>query len=347
MKRFVVIVALLLVLAGLTAQETQTSNALVISGSVSSGIVFNNLANNLFVSSIPGLSGTTNLSNIELLISSEIFNPENQFSLYKGIFSSSSGLGFSAGIVMNVADLFDTTKSASKTSFTSDTSGYPLIQKMIDWYVNNRDRYGLPATPFGTSWPSTSYGASAGRYRFITGNTVEPIEWVVWDQAKWSDARALYQDIKNAIEATIEAMTTSVTTGGGEHINQFDFRTLPADQQALVIKEQEASDSFNSYVYGSSASFAINGVTIEKGWLSFTNIAGVLDARLDFTGASMRQGALVASPRAVQEKSGLALTLAMRRGLLPGLGLSLGSFVSGGTASKTEDWNTKDRKSVV
>ena len=211
---------------------------------------------------------------------------------------------------------------------------------MIDWYDANRLRYGLASNPFGSAWPSTAYGSETGRYRFIVGERVEPIGWVTWSDEKWADARALYTDMKKAILDSIEAISTDVNSGSGNHINQYTYAALSDVRKALVLKEQEAYDRFLSEVFGEDSSFSIYGLRFRKAYLAVTNLAGFLDARLDFAGSRLSVGSLVASPRAGQDDSGTALRLGLATGLVQGLSLSMAGNFAGGIPSTAEDYDT-------
>jgi len=337
-KRLAAMCAILSAFAiAIAAQEAVQETGPVLSGSVSAGFVENNLFGNPFVEDIPGLSGELGDATVELRLSSLAFLSAIDRSLYKGVESEERRMGFEAGLSLDLADLLDLGSASSEDDFNADTSGYPFIQRMLDWYVNNRARYGLPAQ----TWPTTSYGMSSGRYRFIYGNTAEPIEWVVWTQEKWSDARSLYTDLEDIINAAIEAVSPDVTSGSHETINQYDYLSLTPQAQRLVLLEQEAAASFQDHVYGSDSSLAQNGVKIRNAWLTLTDVFGVMNARFDFKGPLLSVGSLVRSPRTAQEESGPLLALSMAPGLIPGLSVSLSTAITGGTPSVAEDWNTK------
>lgn len=337
---------LLLCLAALAFIRAQESPALVgplFEGSLQAGFVDTNLFSDPYIEAVPGFSSSFSAARLELKFSSKLARASIERSSYKGLITSRSQVGYELYLAADIADLYDFHESTSKISLSSDSSGYFLIQKMIDWYDNNYRRFGLSSKPtiyVAGGWPTTSYGSESGRYQFIKGETAEPIQWVVWSDDKWADAFALYTDIRKAILDTIEGITNNVTTGSGDHINQYSFASLTELEKAKVLREQEAHDDFIKAVYGSSSSFSIEGIHFRKAYLAVTNIGGVLDARMDFVGMQLSTGTLVKSPRAAQEDSGAALRLSLAPGLVRGLSLSLvGDFVSGDSSS-SEDYNT-------
>lgn len=329
--------AALALLAGLAwAQEQSQQAGPILSGQITAGFVDANLLGDPFVSDVPGFSGILS-TDLELRLSSSAYRAAADRSVYKGVLTETRGLGYEFGAVIDMADMLDLGSVTSKASFDADTSGYPLVQPMLDWYSNNYARYGMPPM----SWPTTSYGASSGRYQFIHGHTAEPIEWVAWDQAKWSDARALYVDLVDAIKNAIEAISPDVTSGSGEHINQYSFQALSAPAKEKVLAEQDAYDGFQAFVYGSNGALSVNGIKIVKAWLAFTNLFGVMDARLDYKGSALSAGSMVRSPRSAQPEAGSTLRLAMAPGLVSGLSASITAALAGGVSSEAEDWNTK------
>jgi len=340
-KRLFALVLLGSALAAPFAQETTTKMGPVLSGVFSAGFANGNLLSDPFVEGTPGFSSGYPDAAVELRLSALALTSVTDTTLYKGILSATRRVGYEAGLVLDLADLLGVTGATYEEDSNADTSGYPMIQRMVDWYEDNAARYGLASNPFGSSWPTTSYGSSGGRYRFIHGATVEPIEWVSWTQAKWADAQALYTDIHYAILTEIEAISDDFTSGSGEHVNQFSFSALSASRQAAVLAEQEAYDGFLEFVEGHDSSLSIDGVVIQKAWVTFRNIGGLLDARLDLSGATLYAGRLVRSPRAGQSESGAAVAVSLAPGFVPGLSASLSANLAGGLSTVAEDWNTK------
>lgn len=337
-RNFVILsFALIALTATVAAQETLSLAGPRLAGSATAGFADFNLLGNPFVADVPGFSGGLFLADIELTLSATASRSPLDRTWYEEDFRVARTLGYEAGIKLDLAELLETEAATYEADFDADTSGYPQVQRMIDWYVDNRARYGLPVIV----WPTTSYGASSGRYRFIYGNTAEPIEWVSWTQDKWSDARALYTDLKDTIQTAIEGISSDVTSGSGDPINQYAFRLLTAEQQAAVLAEQEAYDRFEEYVFGGDSSLTIGGVKVQAAWLSLSNVFGFLDLRFDFVGSVLSTGTLVRSPRASQAEAGSSLRLALAPGLVPGLSLSLAAAASGGISSIAEDYNTK------
>jgi len=116
---------------------------------------------------------------------------------------------------------------------------------------------------------------------------VEPIQYVAWTQEKWSDALALYKDVLYSIQQAIEAIDPNISSAAT--INQYDYAALSAGEKALVLKEKQASESFEEYVFGSSSSLSIDGIKLRKAYLALSNIAGAIDARTE-QNCSWRQG---------------------------------------------------------
>lgn len=331
------LLALLALVATATAQEALSLSGPKLAGTTTAGFADFNLLGNPFVADVPGFTGGLFLADIELVLSAAASRSAIDRTYYEDQYRFERVLGYEAGLKLDLAELLETEAAAYEADFDADTSGYPQVQRMIDWYVDKRARYGMASI----TWPTTDYGAASGRYRFIYGNTVEPIEWVSWTQDKWSDARALYTDLRDAILSAIENISGDITSGSGDPINQYAFRLLTAEQQAAVLAEQEAYGSFEEYVFGSDSSLSIGGVKVKAAWLSLSNVFGFLDLRFDFLGSTLSTGTLVRSPRASQDEPGSSLRLALAPGLVSGLSLSITAAASGGIESVVEDYNTK------
>jgi hypothetical protein len=331
-----------MVLAGtiMAAQEKPVYSGPTMSGEVTAGFVDNNVLSNPFVESIPGFTSSFYGTSFEINFSSTLSRSRIVNTSYDGVISTSRQVGYEFCLAFDFADLYDFEAATYETKVDAESSGYSLIQKMINWYDSHRRRFGLPDNPCGTAWPTTAYGAEGGRYQFIVGERVEPIGWVSWNDDKWADARALYTDIRKAILDAIETISPDVNTGGGNHINQFTYASLVAAKKALVLKEQEAYDAFFNDIYGESDDFGLDGIKARKAYLSVTGIADCLDLRLDFAGSKFSVGRLVGSPRAAQEDTGASLKAGLATGLVEGLSLSLRSDFVGGLSSTAEDYDT-------
>ncbi|MBN1243251.1 MAG: hypothetical protein JXA15_11165 [Spirochaetales bacterium] len=337
LKRNIVPLLLALIAFAAGAQESVSVPGPKFVGSATAGFADFNLLRDPFVADVPGLTGGLFLADVELIFSATATRGGIDRTWYEDQYRVERTFGYEAGLKFDLAELLAVESATYEADFDADTSGYPEIQRMIDWYVDNRERYGMAAI----AWPTTSYGASSGRYRFIYGNTAEPIEWVSWTQDKWSDARALYTDLRDAILGAIENISGDVTSGSGDPINQYAFRLLTAEQQEAVLQEMEAYTRFEEYVFGSDSTLSIGGVKVKAAWLSLTNLFGLLDLRFDFLGSALSTGALVRSPRASQDEAGSSLRLALAPGFVPGLSFSITAAASGGIESVVEDYNTK------
>jgi len=335
-----------LLAAGLVAfaQEAPQQSGPLLSGQFSFGLGDFNALDEPLYESVPGVSADNDAGLLEIRLSSTLSRQPTDSTLYKGLLRTERRFGIDAGLSLDMTDLLSISEATYKDSFDADDSNYSLIQPMIDWYANNRARYGLSRYPYSFNaagnWPKTSYGAETGRYQFIHGSTVEPSAWVKWTEEKWADARALYMDIRYAIEAEIESISNDVTTSGGDHINQYTYANLSEARKAKVDLEQRAYDEFYETVTGSDSALEIGGLKIQKAWLSFRNIAGVMDARLDFSGVTLYSGAMVQSPKASQDDSGAGLRLSLAQGLAPGLSVALSANAAGGVESEAEDYDT-------
>jgi len=307
---------------------------------MSGGFANLNLLDDPYVASIPGFSSQFSAALLEIKLSSQVSRKPLDFTQYKGLIASSSRIGYEVGASLDMADLLAQSGGTSKATLDADSSGYSYIARMINWYENNWRRYGLASNPYGASgWPTTSYGSESGRYRFIYGSSVEPAQCVSWSQDKWSDAYALYKDVLYSIQTAIEAIDPAVS--GAADINQYDYAALSTSARALALKEKQASDSFEKYVFGSDSDLSVGGVKVRKAYFTLTNIAGFLDTRFDLVGASLTSGSLVVSPRAGQDDTGAKLQFGLAPGFIPGLKVALSGDLTGGLSSIVEDYDEK------
>lgn len=261
------------------------------------------------------------------------------YTQYQGILASRQQLGYEVGLTLDLANLIDYSAAATAGTVDANSDGYSYLIRMVNWYENNWQRYGLASNPYSDgSWPTTSYGSESGRTRFIYGHGVEPIECVVWTQAKWSDALALYKDVLYSIQQAIEKISAYSDVG---EMSRYTYDTLSESEKEKVLREKQASESFNEYVYGSSSALSIAGLKVRKAYFLLSNIGGIFDARFDLTGAQLSSGVLVGSSRAAQECSGGLVRIGLAPGFIPGLDLSAAIDFTGGIASVVQDYNSK------
>ncbi|MCP4131356.1 MAG: hypothetical protein GY754_10285 [bacterium] len=249
------------------------------------------------------------------------------------------------GMTFNIDDAFTFIAETSEDNENPDTneSYYNNIQKMIDWYVNNRDRYEMDQYPNGlTEWPTSFYGA-APRYQFIIGNTVENTKSVAWTDDKHDDARALFTDIKDAILAEIQDISTIVdVTNTSTFSQEIVSGLIPAEKTAFLL-EKEAYDSFME-AYRGSSSDATLGDLISDGYITIKDIGGVLDVTMEYNGREVSIGHAIESVRAKQENPllGVEAALALGEDVLPDFSASLLVVLTEGEESSPEDWETKE-----
>jgi len=271
------------------------------------------------------------------------------------VFGSSLNLNtiFSEPIKNETIELglsFDVTKAISFTegmdsdsSYTSsDNNLYTKIQRMIDWYINNRDRYKMSDYPGNYTdnggWPTTLYGTKT-RYQFIIGNSVEDINSVAWTSNKWDDASQLYTEIKDHIKEEIYAISTEVDRA--DDVDQFTIETLSVADKEMVLKEKEAIESFNSYVFGDSTS-AEMGELLNYGYIKIKNVLNIIDIVFEYKGADIEVGKALKSTRTSQGNSlvGMKMDLSLPEDVLPQLTAGVLVALTEGKASEAEDWES-------
>ena len=99
-----------------------------------------------------------------------------------------------------------TAETSKATTTSSQRNYYEYVQKIIDWYENNRYEYGLPSI----AWPTTTYGGETNQTKFITGSTCLEQQDVAWTEAAWADARLLFTNVKATVEARINAISSDI-----------------------------------------------------------------------------------------------------------------------------------------
>jgi hypothetical protein len=339
---------MLLFFAGIAVagQDKASSPASLLSGSITVGAGEGNLLGSPYASDIPGFSTTLSTASVALKFSDAVSHSYLDVIQTADEIYTSTRFGYEAGVVFDAANLYAFTAPTSKYGSNGDSSFYNLIQSMIDWYESNRGRFGLAGSPYPTGvWPTDNYdGSPSGRTRFIYGSTVEPITVVAWDFTKWYDAQKLYSEIKLKIELAIDDISAEASSG--RIIDQYAYQTLPLDKKALAQKEIKAWNDFRAISEGVDTKAALSGPLIQSAYLRFTNIGGLLDARLDFAGAKVSSGSLVPSTRLDQPATGPALALALPVGLLPGFSLSAKTSLVGGAASVIENFETKNLEAL-
>jgi hypothetical protein len=344
-KRHVAPIFFLILLAAdlaLAAQDKATPPASQLSGSIALGVGERNLLGSPYVQDTPGISSSISTASASIKFADGVAYP--YLDIYQPLeeVRRATRMGYEAGVVFDAARLLSYLPQTTRISSNGDSSYYVLLQPMIDWYENNRGRYGMSASPYSTGlWPTDNYdGSSSGRTRFIYGRTVEPISYVAWDFNKWYDAQKLFNEIKLKIELAIDGISPDASSG--KIVNQYSYQALPQAKRVLAQNELKAWTDFHAIVDGVDAKASLNGPNFQSAYVKFTNIGGFLDARLDFTGAKLSSGILIPSARMDQPATGPALGLALPAGLIPGLNLSVAASLVGGSASIVENYETKN-----
>ena len=299
-----------------------------LNGSFEFSISDKNLLNNQYAGTEvgPAFDSTLNLNTI-------FSEPLNDETLEMGM-----------SIDLNSLNNFIEGKDSDSSYTSSDNNLYTKIQKMIDWYINNKARYGMSDYPGNYSanggWPETLYGTST-RYQFIIGNTVEDIDSVAWTSEKWDDASQLYTEIKTHIKDEIYAISNKVDRA--DDVDQFTMDSLTSDEKEQVLKEKEAVESFNDAYLGSSTDPEM-GELFTSGYIKIKSIFNILDLTMEYKGSNVEIGRSLSSTRASQENSliGMRLDLALDEEILPNLSAGVLVVLTDGEESETEDWESMD-----
>jgi len=249
------------------------------------------------------------------------------------------------GLTFNIDDALNLTDAKSRDSSPdgTDNNGYDKIQKMIDWYINNRSRYGMSDYPdafTGTGWPTTFYGGTAG-YQFIVGNTAEDINSVIWTSDKWDDAYRLFDDIKTEVLDEIEKISPYVLDSDGNY-SQFEIDGMTVAEKQLLLDEMEAYRSFREAYLGTSSSAAL-GDLVSDAYIRFNNLFNFMRVSLEYNGRDIETGRAIKSSRASQGDSmlGIEVALDLDEDILPNLSASLLTVLTEGEAKTAEDWAEK------
>jgi hypothetical protein len=345
-KRFVLFVSLFAAGFGIFAQDKPASPASMLSGTLTLGAGETNLLDSPYVSDIPGLSSSLSAASVSLKFGDGAAYSYLDLSEEEEVIMRSTRMGYEASVVFDAANLYTYVAATTKTSVNGDSSFYSLLQPMIDWYENYKGRFGMAASPYSTgSWPTDNYDSSAsGRTRFIYGKTVEPMACVAWDSTKWYDAQKLVSEVKLKIEDAIDAISPDASSG--KIVDQYAYAALPEAKRNLAQNELQAWTDFHAITDGTDSKATLSGPNVQSAYIKFTNIGGVLDARLDFAGTRLFNGSLVASSRMDQPATGPGLALALPVGLIPGFNLSAATSLVGGKASVIENYETKNSEAI-
>ncbi len=304
----------------------------------SSGV--KNLEDNPDLEVIPGLSSDYN-ADLNLKIKGK-FTRDSEWSVEKadGI-TDNSGIGYEASVTMDLSKLYVASSTTSSYTSASDVNHYSLIQPMIDWYEANMAKYGLPYDPCkaGSAWPTTSYGASSGRYQFIRGSQVEKASDVNWTTTVWGDAEALYQEIKYDINSAIDNLYTDVFATGD--VSQVMYASMSGSNKKLAELKMKAKREFKKIYNGTTTTESNTFLdAIDSAYIKITNIGHVADARVDFLGKRLTVGDSLYSLLAGQSTTGSAVTVSMKKGLIQGLDAGVAAGIAGGDERDAENYDT-------
>lgn len=336
------ITAVICSLLSLQAQDTTKKLFPDFSSTIETSFGAKNLDGSSESTEIPGISAGGINADLNLKIKGS-FSRASEWSVEKenGI-EQKSGIGYEAGLSVNMAKLYEAAAENSGYTAASDTNFYSLIQPMIDWYEANRARFGLPynpcKTPGGSPWPTTSYGGSSSRYRFIIGATVERSDDVAWTTAKWADAQALYNEIKNDISTAIDELYAGDLSTGD--VSQFVYAGLSDADKRKAENKQKAIKEFKDVSSGTAeAASALSAIS--EAWIKITNIGHAADVRLDFAGRKLSAGNMLVSGLAGTTCKGSALAVSLKNGLVPGLEAEVAAGLAGGEAQTPENYDTQ------
>jgi len=332
---------------GLAAQDKPTAPASQLSGVVTMSVGESNLLNSPYVAGIPGISSGLSAAGASIKFTDGVSRSYLDVSQPADEIIRSRRIGYEAAVVFDAAALYAYTTQTTKLGSNGDSSFYSLLQPMIDWYENNKGRFGLASNPYSTgSWPTDNYdGSTTGRTRFIYGKTVEPLAWVAWNFSKWYDAQKLVSEIKLKIELAIDGISPDASSG--KIIDQYSFAQMPQARRDQAQAELKAWTDFHVVTDGVDSKATLAGPLVQSAYIKFTNIGGVLDARLDFAGAKVSSASLLPSPRMEQPATGPALGFALPIGLVPNLSLSATASLVGGSASIVENYETKNSEALA
>ena len=347
-------VSSLCTLGALHAQDSYSGLYPEITTSLTVSSGFTNLNENPDLETVPGLSSDYT-ADFELLLKGN-FKRLGEWGVEKndGI-QNKSGVGYEAALTVDLAKFFEIAEGSSASSMSgSYSNNYTLIQDMINWYEANMSRLGLPydpcgtvmGTPLGTMWPTDTYGGGSGKYVFISGSTCEKASDVNWTTSVWMDAYQLYQEIYTDISTVLENLYTDTVLFTTENyhfptsdITEIEYSSMTSKAKKMAEIREKAKNDFYKVANGKTDSISVADA-ISTAYVKFTNIANVMDVRMDFLGKRLSAGTNIQSYLAGQSTTGAALKTSLKQGLIPGLEAGLSVGIAGGTEQDTEDYNT-------
>ncbi|MBP3709066.1 MAG: hypothetical protein J6I73_01445 [Treponema sp.] len=341
-KKLLVLGTLVVFVAGIAfARDTKKKVQPDFSATIEAGAGWSNLGKNETLEEIPGFSDSGVSSTLDLKLKGSFFRASEWGVEKENGILQKSGVGYEVNISTNMAKLYELAFGKDYAS-SSDTNYYSLIQPMIDWYEANRVRFDLPynpcGTPDGSPWPTTAYGASNSRYRFIVGSTVERADDVAWNTTKWADAQALYNEIKNKIGEAIDNLyALELSTGD---VSQFQYAGLSDSMKRKAELKQKAKAEFAKVSSGKSDGITFKEI-VPSAYVKVTNIANMFDIRADFTGSRLAVGSMIVSQLAGTREKGSSLAVTLKNGFLKGFEADVVLGIAGGEKQIAENWDTQ------
>lgn len=334
-----VILASWMAVQALSAQVVEEFRAPRLQGETTLRLGWQNFTGSSTTSATPGVSAEVDSSNLSLTLDGKASLPSvRPVRTSDGDWKVDS-VGYEVGLKVDGLKAWTFTPGTSRTSSSSTDSSYSRVQAMVDWYENNKARFGLPENPFGAAgWPGSSYGSETGRYVFLKGSEAEGASDVVWSSQRWADALALSNDIQAKIEYAIDHLASDVVSTGD--VDQYVYQALTAEGKKKALNKQRALKSFRKVVSGTSTSAAFQGPQLSSAWVALANLGGLVDLRADFLGATLQTGALIRSPRASQSESGAVVSMGLNPSVLPGFSARVAVDAVGGIAQTVENWDT-------
>ncbi|MBQ9495542.1 MAG: hypothetical protein IJR50_07900 [Treponema sp.] len=341
MRKLIVVPLLIAVATYSFAQDTKKKLQPDFSATIEGGAGWSNLGRNETLEKIPGVSDSGVSSTLDLKLKGSFFRASEWGVEKENGILQKSGVGYEVNISTNMAKLYELAFNKDYSA-SSDTNYYSLIQPMIDWYEANRARFNLPynpcGTPDGSPWPTTAYGASSSRYRFIVGSTVERADDVAWNAIKWRDAQDLYNEIKNKISEAIDNLYASELSTGD--VSQFQYAGLSDNMKRKAELKQKAKTEFAKVSSGKSDGITFKEI-VPSAYIKVTNIANMFDIRADFTGSRLAVGSMIVSHLAGTRERGSSLAFTLKNGFLKGFEADVALGIAGGEKQIAENWDTQ------
>ncbi|MBP5251491.1 MAG: hypothetical protein J6Z17_03650 [Treponema sp.] len=340
MKKITFLIFAAVLVLPAAAQDSGTALHPEFGADVSFSSGYFNIDENETVKEIPGLSSGYD-ANLDVTIKGS-FSRASEWAVEKedGI-EARNGIGYEAGLGIDL-NLLNNAVNNTGYSESSTTNHYSLIQPMIDWYEANWRKYRLPSPQNlgfvkGEPWPTTSYGMSDDRYQFIKGSTVEKSVDVLWDDTKWADGEALYNDIKYKISSVIDSVASdSLGTG---NINQNEYQNYDEELKKTAQLKMKAKREFEKVAKGSSSAALLKD-SVSSAYIKITNIGGVADTRIDFLGKRLTVGKSITSYIAGQTEKGAAVDVSLKQGLIKGLQADFAVGLAGGNSQEPDNLDT-------